>query len=320
MDYGDFGNVPGGYTGTDLGKGYATTKPAASTKKIEVPSDFSYLSPIFNGAGDYHFNHFIAYIDPLQNDLPTIESFYEKFCNVFSLENIAKVMESERSFNGHPAFKFTLGGNIGNKIKKIIGFFHDDWVAMQMFKDGKSFYATTLKREWNEPMDNIVFNALETINPLEPLKNIMMSDVLVDSSPLLSTSYRLIVDLNKKHFLAGRRSWSLGYDSIIKLYYVETAALERNSDIIYSGLVKAGGMRQDIIDLWANLLANFAPVFGIHLCLLSPPIYGKVFPKDYKVQNNVAYQTGSKANIADAVNTPWFATVLKRHLGLIQDL
>ena len=316
MNYGDFSNPPGGYNpGTSNSGGYNTLTPpdktsVATQAPVTNPTanpkdtpDFTYLSTIYNGVGDFHTNHFIAYFDPLQNDLPTIESFYEKFCDVFSKDNIAKVIKSDRNFEGHPAFKFTLGGNLGRNFQKLIGAYHDDWVAMQMFKDGKSFYGTTLKRNWHEPVDDTVYNYITSINPgLNPLAMLM-------------------VEVNKKHFLAGRRSWGLGYDYNLNLNYVETAALERSSDDFYAAIEKTTtDLRQDIIDLWANLLTNFAPVFGIHLKLLSPPVFGKFYPEGYSVQNNVAYQTGSDSDISKAVSTDWFSKVLKRHPGLIQDL
>ena len=67
------------------------------------------------------------------------------------------------------------------------------------------------------------------------------------------------------HFLAGRRYFSIGYDPVKKLYFVETAAFERSSVCEYSVIDSTGVLRENIVVLWENLILNFERLTDVTL-------------------------------------------------------
>jgi hypothetical protein len=318
MSYQQFTDPGGGY-GPSANKGYS---PAATPSYLPAPTpkqtdaalpDFTYQSPIADGVGNYHANHFVAYFSARNDTFQRVHSipiFYSEFCNIFGLSNIAKAfLDKTRNFKGLDVVKFTVGGNIGNKLSHnhVAGLVHDDWVAMQIAKDGGSFYGTTLKREWFEPIDRKLFLWIS-----EGGKNV---PVLGPIGPLLAP---IIVEANKRHFLAGRRSWRVDFDNDLRLYRVETAAFERSSHPIYDQMEQQSDLlREDIIRLWTNMLENYA-----NLCPIYLPQYGHLIPEKYAIKGNVAYRTNGEGDaLAEkALLTPWFLKAVKRHPGLVADL
>jgi hypothetical protein len=123
----------------------------------------------------------------------------------------------------------------------------------------------------------------------------------------------MIVEANRRHFLAGRRSWRVEFNSSLNLYYVETAAFERSSHDLYRAVEQTGILRETIKDLWTNLLENYpvslCPIEAMHLV-----------PTDYSVKGHVAYMMDADPSAQTALLKPWFSDVLKRHPGLVTDL
>jgi hypothetical protein len=297
--YGPYTNPGGGYP-TTAAPTYLTT-PTPKPPDPSKPPDFTYLSTIYDGTGKYHINHFVAYFDPsffnFQGVTP-IQHFYQNFCTIFSTRNVARaVPEVVRKFKGLDVVKFTIGGNIGDFMQQMFGKPHDDWVAMQMAKDGKSFYGTTLKREWFEPIDNV---------------QMVSGGISPKFGPVIAS---MIVEANKRHFLAGRRSWRVEYDGSLKRCRVETAAFERSSHPLYEWIERTGLLRESIIELWTNLLENYPVV-------LHPVKAMKLVPTGYDVdvKGNVAYMMEEDESAQKVLSTPGFPEVLKRHPGLVTDL
>lgn len=288
---------------TSPGEGYPTAAVPSylttPTPKGEERADFTYLSTIKDGVGNYHMNHFVAYFEPTVDKFQPVTSikfFYQNFCKIFSLNNVATVApERARKFKGLDVVKFTIGGNLGKVHLQLFGRAHDDWVAMQMAKDGKSFYGITLKREWFEAVDNWE----KVINAGSPKVGPAVSPMLMEA--------------NRRHFLAGRRSWRVDYDRGLGLYYVETAAFERSSHVLYQATEQTGLLRETIRELWTNQLENYP----VTLCPIKAM---NLVPTGYEAKGNVAYKTGEDASAQKALLTDWFSEVLKRHPGLVTDL
>lgn len=305
MGYDKFSNPPGGYnSGKAKTGGYNTLTPPDKTyvnpvipkqKSVNNGLKFTALLPIRDGKGKYHINHFIGYFrfpSELFNRSESIKRFYKKFGEIFSKTNLAIAKaEPDYKFEGQDTIRFTIGGNEGSLLDEMVGVIHDDWVSMQMDSKGESFYATTLKREWMEDNEVMALALLPT------------------------PATQVIIRINQRHFLAGKRSWTLGYDKQLNLHYIETAAFERSSNLVYDTVEKTGILREKIKDIWVNLIQNYALEIKVDLL----PAFLNL-PKDYFNNGYVAYRKDQADNTNSLLELKWFSEVLKRHPGLIKDL
>lgn len=274
--------------------------------------DFVELKP-FNGSGNYHVNHFIGYFKPPKEKFDYVKaiwSFYSNFDTIFSGRkgfpneiNVAKALFSEKKFKGKKTVKFTAAGNTENVAIKFGGNFHDDWVSIEMDGRNESFFATTLKREWLEPFEKIV-RGTEAVS-------------LIYNTPikyLIICAGERSTYVNQHHFLAGRRSWRIGFDQKSNLCYIETISLERNSLIEYSVLEKTGFFREIINEIWINLIKNYAAFSGVELIKNTLINYSDI-------KANVYYKSAESENISDFLIgdtiAPWFSEVLQRHPGIL---
>jgi hypothetical protein len=301
MSYQKYSRPSGGY-GVSAGKGYAgapggPSQPAPASE--QKPEPFTELSAIFDGVGEYHTNHFVGYFKPplgVKYKLTGLaQLFYDKFCSIFSANNIARA-DLGGKFKGLDTVCFEIGGNLGDAFNKATGFVHYDWVSMQMEKsEGKSFYGTTLRREWMEPVE---------------------IKVLSSTAGMLAPTFTLYaIRVNQHHFLAGRRSWRVGHDDDLNVFYVETAAFERSSHDEYRVAEKTGRLREDVKKLWTHLVTNFAAEIDVKLL-------NNYLPSGYEFVGDtaVAYKAEEHESGSAALNAPWFAKVLQKHSGLIKDI
>src|ERR1700749_561467 len=156
MSYQKYSKPAGGY-GVSGGKGYAGalapgSSPQTTPASEKKPEAFTELSAIFDGVGKYHTNHFVGYFNPPPGVTYKLtgltELFYDKFCSIFSANNIARADLSDK-FKGLDTVFFEIGGNLGDAFNNSTGFIPRGCVSMQTEKSqGKSFYGTTLRREW----------------------------------------------------------------------------------------------------------------------------------------------------------------------------
>jgi hypothetical protein len=120
---------------------------------------------------------------------------------------------------------------------------HTDWVAQIDQNDGLGFTAQTLKREFVDLFEDGAVVAAAGIFAGGP------------------------IDLNRTHFLAGRRSWRIddgrsfdvGGDTLV----LETTAVERFSNRVYQISDFALGLESRIPDIWISLLNNFVTMRGL---------------------------------------------------------
>jgi hypothetical protein len=294
-----------------------------------------------------HFISYFSVIDfdASKNDATTKSheltwAFMQNFCQIFSKRNIANArhgVDKFETFDGRPTVEFRIGqGSIENYRLAMIGLVHPDWVAINVYpprdisniEDSMDkivcFYGDTLRRRWHTKLESAVFD-LNSAGPSDDdsSKNISLrseiSTILVDHILSFPAVIRKIIGLLFKsddstldkilrsHFLAGTRSWRVGYDQDAKLFYVETIAVERYSHKIYSRFSEMqfniGGRkesaRQDIIELWSNLLANYVNTNLIGGERFSPGAPPSFYKKMYKTSHdhpNIYYNTWEYKN------------------------
>lgn len=192
------------------------------------------------------------------------------------------------------------------------GIFHKDWVSIEMLDDGLSFFGSTLKRNWAEEQE------------IENVKNLAVKAItsgMMDQVTAFKFALNFI-EVNQHHFLAGRRSWAVGYNKQLKKWYVETMAFERNSQCEYSMLEKTGILREQILNIWINLLVNFTKYLeNFDLLPLSETDNPYEFKESYTFsEKRVAYKVSEGKSATALLQKPWVANALKRHPGLIKGL
>jgi hypothetical protein len=257
--------------------------------------------------GDYHTNHFVAYSQEIpkkitSQPIPWLTHcnlmFSKYFTNCFD-NDIAKA--SERTFKTPGRYiEFELGGTQSNFAEKLGGLSHSDWVVIRKPTDGLGFCGQTLQRNWKLTAElALVASAVLTVNPAAV------------------AAYLVFIDVNQHHFLAGRRSFGVGFDVTLNRFFVETAAFERASLLPY----ELGDLifRELIIEIWTMFLETFQTFMSTPVNRLAirwaegEP--GHV-PIGYFKKGTVAYMTSSQPNPVAALKEPWFADVLTRHSAL----
>ncbi|HEX4952662.1 MAG TPA: hypothetical protein VF017_04615 [Thermoanaerobaculia bacterium] len=280
--------------------------PAASTKaEAGQPGTFSELK-VTDGVGDYHINHFVRFGKPLLAPSATVlaglnRHLYDRFADIFSVANPATAKESKYTFEGADTIEFRIGGNVGSLIGKALnalgGLIHPDWVSLKPHGGGQSFYGSTLRRRWK-------------------------SDIEIALSALGGEAASA-VEVNQDHFLAGRRSFCVGYSTTLQRYFFETAALERSSRCEYYLAEKTGLLRETIVDIWTHFIDNAGIAFGHWLddaasdCTPTKAAAGE---QGYQICRGVHFRTGQFAKPAAALAAAWFQPVNQRHPGLTAGL
>lgn len=332
MNYSDFSNPQGGYkagpglaTPTHAVSAYQTKPSPLVTPKYGSKGEFTDKTIYLDGVGNYHVNHFIGYFDRGPKADPKDPAilvklnklFYENFCDIFSKGNLAKATLEAYQHKGAKTVKFQIGGNYQPKwnswienIKNSFGILHPDWVAFKPEENGLSFVGSTLKRNWAEKEEIQLFSLFSYI---------MGKVGLIDEEGAFKFAKNL-VEVNQHHFLAGRRSWAVGYDYDQRRWYVETAAFERSSQCEYNVAEKSGMMRKAITDLWVNLITNFSEYSKMSLTDI--PINSKYYEviNNYEYRNKVLFKADEDKSAQNLLNKPWIAKAFARHPGLTAGL
>jgi|GEM_PF-2819408 len=272
---------------------------------IETSPYKNYKETLEGGVGEFHFNHFIGYFTPPKKQVSTPE-FFDFFPFIFSNRgNLASANTSEGyKFNGKSTVKF-------KHTNPLLAYAHEDWVSLEMAADNLSFFARTLKREWA-----------------------YKREAAVAALAKLNLNIELSIDVNQRHFLAGRRSWAVGYLPASKLCYVETAAFERFSHEFYDDHEFALSIdAPTIVNIWTKLIKDYADFYNLELIAndgikhifadykknynyFSQP-YGYNPLARMQIIKNVYYIQAKRPTVAEAHAVPWFKEVLKRHPGLL---
>jgi hypothetical protein len=236
-------------------------------------ADFD-VQPVWDGVGDFHLNRYrIAFEQPAN---VTKETLAQDFINNFPTylnSPYATVTFPGRTFNGKPTLKFwgalkLLRGHVeGNPDA------HHDWVVREWMDPRIGQTAQTLCRNFYESPDDVAAGgggaAAGSVGgglaagPVGSLAGAIVGGVLA-------------VEVNRKHFLAGRRSWrvddaaafgqspadflSQGSSNILML---ETAAVERLSSRAFTVGDYVIGIEKRVPDIWISNLQNFVKMKGL---------------------------------------------------------
>jgi len=348
MDYGDFSNPKGGYQDVQSkvkNPNGMACKPDA--KDFQMPTyskkgDFTEKKVYSDGVGNFHVNHFIAYFNYLSPTPNLITSankvFFKDFPLFFSIKNIADAELSDYEHNGKKTIEFRTGGNMNPlfdfyinplfvlfpiaiplfplpilpipNISKFSGIFHSDWVSIEMMDDSLSFYGSTLKRNWIEDKEKKLVTTLASKG---------IANKLIEEKNAFKFAVDFI-EVNQHHFLAGRRSWAVGYDKEVNKWYVETMAFERSSQCEYNVIEKTGVLREQIIRLWVLLLLNFEKHSNVKFFEFTQQNFPYEYQQKYCYNNTVAFNSEENKNATTLLAVPWITKALKRHPGLIKGL
>jgi len=320
MSYANYA-TPGGWYAPYAAptRGY-TPQPTPSAAKPSAKQAIKFREiPITDGVGEFHTNHFIGYsayeeVDPMRAAFRAArftKVFQQNFCAIFSEKNVATaVLHPDIKHQGDSTVEFRVSGNVGNSAEKAGGLFHSDWVVMRSDSASASFYGTTLRRDWKYPGEALLAAAVAVVGA-------KAKSASGKEKPVTQAVGDRLVKVNQHHFLAGRRSWKVGYDAALHRFYVETAAFERNSLCEYHVVEEFQVMREAIVKLWTNLVDNFeSHARG----WMSAPRIPEEVPSGYDTRGNAAYRAGKHKTAAQALGTDWFASVLLRHPGLVSGL
>jgi hypothetical protein len=212
-------------------------------------ADFTALT-IDTGVGDYHFNRFrIAFQPPNGKSAAALAHdmtfSFPKYLN----SSFATVQESDKEFDRKKALKFKgIAELCGVELPNP----HHDWVGRVWVDGNVGFTGQTLKREFSDAGED-----LEVVGDA-----ITATFVPGFSNPTLMPSTAIqAIGLNRKHFLAGRRSWRIGEGKVFgvsgDVFVLETIAVERFSDGGYKVADLVIGLENRIPDVWIALLNNF---------------------------------------------------------------
>ena len=201
-------------------------------------SDFREL-PVQKGVGDWHFNRFRILFEPPKGITQQFlaADFCQKFPNHFN-SRLAQVEFTSRTFAGKRTLRFhgvdrALGIDLASP--------HHDWVYIADINPTLGFTAQTLQRNFTDLHDDVAAGVGGfAINP---------------------AAATAAVELNRKHFLAGRRSWRLDHSEVFGykpgFLVLETIAVERFSDPMFLAMnLKFNHLEKMIPPIWATLLTQ----------------------------------------------------------------
>ena len=133
---------------------------------------------------------------------------------------------------------------------------HSDWVVKVDDNDNLGFTVQTLKREFRDLSEDVptgagtgaaAFVGSTIVNPVAVIIAAARSD-----NP---------IEVNRMHFLAGRRSWRLddgkNFEVDGDVLVLETTAVERFSHKMYMQADPVLGMEDALPDVWIAMLNNF---------------------------------------------------------------
>jgi len=132
---------------------------------------------------------------------------------------------------------------------------HSDWVVKIDDNDNLGFTAQTLKREFRDLLED---GPTKTAGIIGFLINPLLAVPFGEDDPM---------EVNRMHFLAGRRSWRLddgknfGVDGDVLV--LETAAVERFSHKLYVTADSIVGLEKSVPDVWVAMLNNYVRMKGV---------------------------------------------------------
>ena len=219
-------------------------------------ADFTEL-PVYDGVGDYHFNRYrVAFkCPPAETKQSLARDFVANF-PAYLTSQYATVVKGDRDFESRPTLHFhgfkmvpipNPAGMANSPPPTIdVASPHTDWVVKIDENDNLGFTAQTLKREFRVLSEDgpTGFGVAAIVSPLIGL--------IAAGDPM---------EVNRMHFLAGRRSWRLddgkSFEVDGDVLVLETAAVERFSHKAYMRADAVLGLESAVPDIWIAMLNNF---------------------------------------------------------------
>ena len=236
-------------------------------------ADFD-AQPVWDGVGNFHLNRYrIAFAQPAGWDKKSLAADFVGHFKTYLDSPYATTELSSRTFNGKSTYKFwgalkLLRGRLeGNPDA------HHDWVVLEWADPRKGQTAQTLCRNFFDSPDDAIAasggavpGAIAGGIPLGPLGSIEGATV----------GAVLAVEINRKHFLSGRRSWLLDDAAAFgqsqsdflgapraNILILETVAVERFAHIAFMAGDWIVGLEQRIPNIWISNLENFVMKRGL---------------------------------------------------------
>ena len=221
--------------------------------------DFTVL-PVYGGVGDWHFNRYRAVFQrpPALSKQLLAKDFVTNF-RQYLTSKYAKVLKADRTYATMPTLHFhgfkmvrTVSGGDATPAESMeidIAAPHSDWVVKIDDNDHLGFTVQTLKREFTDLSEDVLTKPVGVIGMLV--------------NPLLVVPFGRDdpMQVNRMHFLAGRRSWRLddgkNFEVDGDVLVVETCAVERFSHKSYVRADSVLGLQAAIPDVWVAMLTNF---------------------------------------------------------------
>lgn len=232
-------------------------------------ADFTEL-PVYQGVGDWHFNRFRVAFEPSR--ALNKQLLAKDFVNNFPQYVTSKYAEIRKNrdfgsrptihFHGIKMMHFVVGGD-GMPAESVdidVAAPHSDWVVKIDDNDNLGFTAQTLKREFRDPDEDDSF--LLKVVPYSRFSD--RANQYMDEAKYgkwLPRDMSDPVEINRMHFLAGRRSWRLddgkNFEVDGDVLVLETCAVERFSHQKFKTADAVLGIQASIPDIWIAMLENF---------------------------------------------------------------
>ena len=272
-------------------------------------ADFTAL-PVYGGVGDWHFNRYRAvFMRPPKVTKQFLANDFVINFPQYLTSKYATVVRTDKTFGSQPTLHFHgykmapifLGIPVDVDIAKP----HTDWVAKIDDNDNLGFTVQTLKREFRDLSEDgptkAASVALVLANPV--LSLLVASD---ENDPM---------EVNRMHFLAGRRSWRLddgkNFEVDGDVMVLETTAVERFSHKRYVQADSVLGLQAAVPDIWVAMLGNFMRMKT--LVRVPQPLR-----PGWKNKDGVNYYVKSFANFESLAGDPEF--VQQKRLNLFKTL
>jgi hypothetical protein len=223
-------------------------------------ADFTAL-PVYGGAGDWHFNRYrVVFRRPPKATKQFLANDFVINFPQYLTSEYATVVRADKTFESQPTLHFH-----GYKMSAIPSIFlglpgveydiakpHTDWVAKIDDNDNLGFTAQTLKREFRDLSEDGPTRAADVVVTVAVPLLSLLADNGGENDPM---------EVNRMHFLAGRRSWRLddgkNFEVDGDVMVLETTAVERFSHKRYVQADSVLGLQASIPDIWTAMLNNF---------------------------------------------------------------
>lgn len=227
--------------------------------------------PVQGGVGDYHVNRFrVAFRSPQRDPRSLAGDFISRFTRLLS-----SPAATAEQFGDHIRFHGRIE-ILGHSFSQP----HADWVRIASLTAAQQFTAQTLRRTSPDADDalpavggaivglRVGTGAAVLLGPVSP--------TIAATAPGAATAEgaSLAVEINRRHFLAGRRAWRLDDATVFTTadhrtplppgtLILETAAVERMSALPY--LTASPVLEAMVPSIWCHLLENVAGQPDLHV-------------------------------------------------------